>query len=223
LKKDEFWGSGIDRDAPPLRAGVEASLFYWFSLRSSRLGRFKMGMTPFSTNMKKLLPLIPVLLLLNGCLFLPLPILAPENESEKTAAVETPAIAGPGQYFTSVTSWFEGEGSSPQHRSVFVVIEVENGETHQVNFDGYFSPYMGKIQDRSKKAFDVDAYKFEGKKMVDASGRTEVFTYSPFEKGEARELVLVFDVPKKFKPTGVILPSKDGPIDIALPPERFEK
>jgi hypothetical protein len=179
-----------------------------------------MEMTPFSTNMKKLLPLMPLLLLLNGCLLIP-SLLTAEDESNRTSPVETPAIAEPGQYFTSVTSWFMSEGSPSKPRYIFVRVEIENGETHQVNFKGYFSPYMGKLQDRQKKAFGIDSYSFEGKKLVEASDKTEVFTYAPFEKGEARELMLVFEVPKKFVPAEVILPTKDGPIDIALPPEKF--
>jgi hypothetical protein len=216
-----FGAAVFDRDAPPLRAGVEASFFYWFSLRSSRLGRLKMGMTPFSTNMKKLIPLMPLILLLNGCLFMPL--LTADGGSETTAEVEAPAIAEPGQYFTSVKDWFEGKGSSPQTRTIFVRVKIENGETHQVNFNGYFSPYMAKIQDRSKKAWDIRAYSFEGRSLLEASDRTEVFTYAPFEKGESRELVLVFEVPKKLTPTEVILPTKAGPIDLALSAESFEK
>jgi hypothetical protein len=218
------------RDAQPLRAGVEGSLFYWFSLRSSRLGRFKMGMTPFSTNMKKLLPLMPLLLLLNGCLFMPL--LTSGGGSEKTVEVETPTetptIAEPGEYFTTVMSWSEHKGLTSDSKSIGVQISIENGETHQVNFNGYFSPYMAKIEhalikNSSTKFRGVTFYGFEGRGLIDPVEKTEVFTDSVFEKGESRSLILVFDVPKKAKPMKVILPTRDGSIDITLSPDKFEK
>jgi hypothetical protein len=221
------------RDAQPLRAGVEGSLFYWFSLRSSRLGRFKMGMTPFSTNMKKLLPLMPLLLLLNGCLFMPL--LTSGGGLEKTAEVETPTeaepptIAEPGDYFTTVMAWSEHKGFTPETKSVVVQVEIENGETHQVNFNGYFSPYMAKIEytpakSSSTKFRGVTSYGFEEREWIDAVDKTEIFTNSPFEKGEARSLTLVFfDVPKKAKPVNIVLPTHDGSIDLALSPEKILK